>query len=60
MGDEGGHGPDVVLPSPNLSDDHLSNLYRQHGYGSRVVKKVVRRSELLKGHRHGFRFQACS
>jgi hypothetical protein len=26
----------------------------------RVVKKVVRRSELLKGHYHGFRFQACS
>jgi hypothetical protein len=25
-----------------------------------MVKKVVRRAELLKGHRHGFRFQACS
>jgi phosphoglycolate phosphatase len=23
-------------------------------------QKVVRRTELLKGHRHGFRFQACS
>jgi len=27
---------------------------------TRIVKKVVRRTELLKGHRHGFRFQACS
>jgi hypothetical protein len=36
MGDEGGYGPDVVLPSPNVSDDHLSNLYRQHGYGSTI------------------------
>jgi hypothetical protein len=27
---------------------------------SRIVKKVVRRAELLKGHYHGFRFQACS
>src|SRR5450631_2742991 len=26
----------VVLSSPNVSDDHLSNLYRQHGYGSTV------------------------
>ena len=25
-----------------------------------IVKKVVRRAELLKAHRHGFRFQACS
>ena len=27
--------------------------------GPRVVKKVVRRAELLRGHYHGFRFQAC-
>jgi hypothetical protein len=27
---------------------------------SRITKKVVRRAELLKGHYHGFRFQACS
>ena len=26
---------------------------------SLMVKKVVRRAE-VKGHRHGFRFQACS
>ena len=25
-----------------------------------MVKKVVRRAERLKGHYHGFRFQACS
>jgi hypothetical protein len=25
-----------------------------------IVKKVVRRAELLKGQPHGFRFQACS
>src|ERR1019366_2953368 len=25
-----------------------------------IVKKVVRRAEPLKGHRHGLRFQACS
>jgi len=28
--------------------------------GQTIAKKVVRRAELLKGHPHGFRFQACS
>jgi hypothetical protein len=27
---------------------------------TRIVKKVVRRAGPLKGHYHGFRFQACS
>ena len=27
---------------------------------ARIGKKVMRRAELLKGHRHDFRFQACS
>src|ERR1035441_2077615 len=27
---------------------------------ARIVKKVVRRAEPLKGHYHGFRFQPCS
>src|SRR4029077_5367497 len=39
---------------PGRSDDCSSSI------SSPIVKKVVRWAELLKGHPHGFRFQACS
>jgi hypothetical protein len=41
-------GSEVDTYSP---DGHIDSL---------MVKKVVRRAELLKGHRRGFWFQACS
>jgi hypothetical protein len=46
------------------SEAYLKHLTSEHSTSgplcSRIGKKVVRRAELLKGPRHGFRFQACS
>src|SRR5664280_2079913 len=51
----------AVFPAAHHAPSgHSTDVLVMMEWLARVVKKVVRRAELLKGHRHGSRFQACS